>query len=95
MLRNPETVCVEHQSHFMCRATQDQHKSLCHHKLRCKTVMHDSRKDKDIRSNPFNCLWNHHAANQKIGDSMQPIGENKGFEWELYDHECITNSKSL
>ena len=26
---------------------------------------------------------------------MQPIGENKGFERELYDHECITNPKSL
>ena len=79
----------------MCWATQDQHKSLCHHKLRCKMVMHDSQKDDKVRSNPFIYLWNQHAANQKIGDSMQPIGEIKGFERELYDHECITNPKSL
>ena len=58
-------------------------------------VMHESRKDKEIRSNPCNFLWNQHATNHKIGDSMQPIGENKGFERELYDHECIKNSKSL
>ena len=57
--------------------------------------MHDSWKDKKIRLNPCNYLWNQHVANQKIGDSMQPIGENKGFEQELYDNECITNPKSL
>ena len=79
----------------MFQVTQDQHKSLFHHKLRYKMVMHDSRKDREIRLNPCNYLWNQHASNQKIGDSMQPIGGNKGFEWELYDHECITNSKSL
>ena len=79
----------------MCRVTQDQHKSLCHQKLRCKTVMYDSRKDKEIRSNPCIYLWNQHATNQKIGDNMQPIGENKGFEWKLCNHECITNHKSL
>ena len=57
--------------------------------------MHDSQKDKEIRLNPWIYLWNQHTTNQKIGDNMQPIGENKGFEQELYDHECITNSKSL
>ena len=79
----------------MCRVTQDQHKILCHHKLRCKTVMHDSQKDKEIRSNPCSYLWNQHATNQKIGDNMQKIGENKGFEREIYDCECITNPKYL
>ena len=57
--------------------------------------MHDSWKDKKIRLNPFIHLWNQHAANQKIGDSTQPIGENKGFEREIYDCECITNPKYL
>ena len=79
----------------MWQVTQDHHKSLCHQKLRCEIVMHDSQKDKKIRSNPFISLWNQHVANQKIGDSMQPIGEKKGFEQELYDHECIKNPKSL
>ena len=58
-------------------------------------VMHDSRKDKEIISNPCNYLWNKHAANQKIGDNMQPIGENKGFEQEPFNWECITNQKSI
>ena len=75
--------------------SQDQHKSLCHHKLRCKIVMHDSWKDKEIRSNTFIYLWNQHATNHKIGDNMQPIGENKGFERELYDCDCIAKPKSL
>ena len=57
--------------------------------------MHDPRKDKKIRSNPCKYLWNQHVANQKIGDNMQPIGENKGFERELYDHDYIANLKSL
>ena len=57
--------------------------------------MHESKKDKKIRSNPFIYLWNQHVANQKIGDNMQLIGENKGYEWELYDCECVTNPKSL
>ena len=57
--------------------------------------MHDSQKDEEIRSNPCNYLWNQHAANQKIGDNIQPIGENKGFEWELYDRDYIANPKSL
>ena len=42
--------------------------------------MYDSRKNKEIRLNPFIYQWNKHAVNQKIGDNMQPIGENKGFE---------------
>ena len=79
----------------MCQVTQDQHKSLCHHKPRCKMVMHDSQKDKRIRSNPFICLWDQHVANQKIGDNIQTIGENKGFEWEHSNCECITNHKYL
>ena len=79
----------------MCRVTQNQHKSLCHHKPRCKMVMHDSRKDKEIRLNPFIYLWNQHVANQKIGDNMQPIGKNKGFEWENSNRGCITNHRSL
>ena len=58
-------------------------------------VMHDSRKDKEIRLNPFIYLWNQHAANQKIWDNMQPIGENKGFERELYDRDYIAKPKSL
>ena len=57
--------------------------------------MHDSQKYKEIRLNPFNYLWNQHAANQKIGENMQPIGEEKGFEQELYDHDYIANPKSL
>ena len=32
---------------------------------------------------------------RKIGNKMQPIGENKGFEQELYDYECIKNPKYL
>ena len=79
----------------MCRVTQDQHKSLCHHKQRCKKIMHDSWKDKEIRSNPCYYLWSQHVSNQKIGDNIQPIGENKGFEQEHFDHECIMNHKSL
>ena len=58
-------------------------------------VMHDSWEHKEIRSNPSIHLWIQHATNQKIGDNMQPIGENKGFEWELYDRDYIANPKSL
>ena len=79
----------------MCWATQDQHKSLCHQKPRCKRIMHDSQKNKEIRSNPYNYIWNQYVANQKIRDNMQPIGGKKGFEWELYDCERIKDSKSL
>ena len=68
---------------------------MCHQKPRCKMVVHDSRKDKEIRLNSFIYLWNQHVANQKIGDIMQPISENKGFEWEHSNHEWITNYKSL
>ena len=65
----------------MCQVTQDHYKSLCHHKLTCKTIffVHDSWKDKKIRLNPCNYLWNQHVANLKIGDIMQPIAESKGF----------------
>ena len=57
--------------------------------------MHDSWKGTKIRSNSCNYLWNQHVANHKIGDNMQPIGENKGFEPKIYDHDYIENPKSL
>ena len=75
----------------MCRATQDQHKSLCQHKPWCEMVMHDSWWDKKIRSNPHNHLCNPHATNQIIGDSMQPVGDNQGFELEHFVVDCMTN----
>ena len=69
----------------MCQATQDQHKSLCHHKPRCKMIMHELYEDKEIRLNPSIHLWIQHVSNQKIEVSMQLIGEFKGFEQNLFN----------